>query len=256
MPTQLVTFEVCERVAVVTMRRPEVRNAIDKAMAAGLERAVDGVEDDAEIWAAVIAAEGPVFCAGADLHAIAAGEARGIFTERGGFAGLTRREHKKPLVAAVEGPAVAGGLELALACDLIVASRNAVFGLPEVKRSLVAAGGGLFRLPRALGEKVAMEMILTGDPISAERGYHLGLVNRVVEPGMALTAALELATRITSNAPLAVWESRVAASTWMGDDHAAWRATADAASRVSRSEDFSEGPRSFVEKRSPRWRAR
>lgn len=254
----MIDYEVRGRVAIVTIRRPEVRNAIDREAAAGIEAAVDKLEADREVWAGILAGEGPVFCAGADLAAIASGRSDGISTERGGFGGLTRRVRTKPLVAAVEGPALAGGFELALACDLIVASRHAVFGLPEVKRSLVASGGGLFRLPRALGKQVALEMILTGDPISAERSYQLGLVNRLVEPDEAVSAALELAERIVANAPIAVRESRrVAGLAWAGDDDASlWSETGVAASRVAQSEDFAEGPRSFIEKRPPVWKDR
>jgi enoyl-CoA hydratase len=253
----MIDLSVHGRVLVVTIRRPEVRNAVDRAVASGIEAAVDRLESDSELWVGILAGDGPVFSAGADLHAIAAGDAEGMMTARGGFGGLTNRSREKPIIAAVDGPAFAGGLELALACDLVVASRNAVFGLPEVKRSLVASGGGLFRLPRALGEKVAMEMILTGDPISAERAYQLGLVNRVVEAGQALRWALELAERIVANAPIAVRESRrVAARAFTADDAALWTATGEAAGRVARSEDFAEGPRSFVEKRPPVWLGR
>ncbi|MDQ2754271.1 MAG: crotonase/enoyl-CoA hydratase family protein [Actinomycetota bacterium] len=253
----VVALEVTDRVALITIRRPEARNAVNAAVAAGIDDALERIEADGDIWVGVLTGEGSVFSAGADLRAIADGERLGMVTERGGFGGLTKRDRRKPLIAAVDGPALAGGLELALACDLIVASRNAVFGLPEVKRSLIAAGGGLFRLPRALGQKVAMEMILTGDPISAERAYQLGLVNRVVEPGEVVSAALALAARIALNAPFAVWESRqVAANAWTGDDHHAWQATAEAASKIARSEDFAEGPRAFVEKRPPRWEGR
>lgn len=251
----MIDVQVRGRIAIITLCRPEVRNAVDRMMATGIEAALDQLEDDPELWVGVLAAEGPVFCAGADLRAIVAGDAEGMVTERGGFGGLVQRARSKPLVAAVEGAAVAGGLDLALACDLIVASRHAVFGSPEVKRSLVASGGALFRLPRALGEKVALEMVLTGDPITAERAYQLGLVNRLVEPGDALVAALALAERIVANAPLAVQESRrVAVRAFTDPDEELWAETGDAASRVANSEDFAEGPRAFLEKRSPVWR--
>jgi enoyl-CoA hydratase len=253
----MIEVEVKDRTAIITLARPEARNAVDPAVAAGIEAAIDRLEGSRELWAGVLAAEGPVFCAGADLKAIASGQADGLVTERGGFGGLARRERTKPLVAAVDGPAVAGGLELALACDLIVASRHAVFGLPEVKRSLVASGGGLFRLPRALGEKVALEMIMTGDPITAERAYQLGLVNRLVEPGEALATALDLVERIVANAPLAVRHSRaVATQAFTATESDLWAATGEAASRVARSQDFAEGPRAFVEKRAPVWEGR
>ncbi|MGI8750978.1 MAG: enoyl-CoA hydratase-related protein [Acidimicrobiales bacterium] len=253
----MIDFEIRERVAVITIRRTEARNTVNGEVAEGIERAVDRVEADIEIRAAILAAEGPVFCAGADLDAIVAGQAETLSTERGGFGGLVWRERGTPLIAAVDGPALAGGLELALACDLIVASRHAIFGLPEVKRSLVASGGALFRLPQVLGTNVAREMILTGDPITAERAYHLGLVNRLVEPGGALDGALELARRIVANAPLAVQESRGVSSAAFGrPDSELWSMTAGAAQRVARSEDFTEGPRAFVDQRPPVWHAR
>jgi enoyl-CoA hydratase len=253
----MIDFERRGAVAVITIRRPEVRNAVDRTVAEGIERAVDRLESNEELFVGVLAAEGPVFCAGADLAAVASGDTDGLFTARGGFAGLVQRRRKKPLIAAVEGPALAGGLELVLACDLIVASRSATFGLPEVTRSLVASGGGLFRLPRAVGAKVGQEMILTGDPIDAVRAYQLGLVNRLVEPGAALDGALALATRIASNAPLAVRESmRVADLAFSAPDAELWRQTGEASAVVVRSEDFVEGPRAFVAKRTPVWLGR
>ncbi len=250
----MVDYLVSNRVAIITIGRPEARNAIDGAVATGIEHALDRIEGDPECWAAILTGDGPVFCAGADLNTIASGQAASLRTERGGFGGLVSRERSKPLIAAVDGPALAGGFEMVLACDLVVASRRAVFGLPEVKRSLVAAGGGLFRLPRVLGPKVAMELILTGDPIAAELAYELGLVNVLVDPGEALEGARSLAARIVANAPQAVWASRSVAALAMSEDDATlWRLTAEAFAQVGKTEDFAEGPRAFIEKRPPTW---
>src|SRR5215212_6463615 len=169
------------RVAVLTINRPEARNAVNGDVARSMEEGIDRLEEDEGVWVGIVAGEGPVFSAGADLKAIASGQAADLQTKRGGFGGIAARQRTKPLIAAVDGPALAGGCEIALACDLVVASTAARFGLPEVKRSLVAAAGGLFRLPRALPPKVAMEIVLTGDPISAERAYEFGLINEVVD---------------------------------------------------------------------------
>jgi len=253
----MVDYEQRGRVAVFTIRRPEARNAVNGEVAQALEAAVDRFEADDDAWAAVLAGEGPVFSAGADLKAVAAGGAADLLTERGGFGGFVARARTKPVVAAVDGPALAGGCELALACDLIVASRQASFGLPEVKRSLVAAAGGLFRLPKALPRNVALEIVLTGDPIDAARAYELGMVNQLVEPGAALDAALAMAERICANAPLAVRASRrVLLETLTASEEDAWRATNGAFGDIVRSEDFAEGPRAFIEKRPAQWKGR
>ena len=251
----MIDYVAHQGVAVITIRRPEARNAVNPEVASGIEAAIDQLESDPLTWVAILTGEGPVFSAGADLKTIAAGGANAIITRRGGFGGIVQRERTKPIIAAVDGPALAGGCEIALACDMVVASRNAVFGLPEVKRSLVAAAGGLFRLPRTVGPKVAMEMILTGDPISAERAYTLGLVNQLVEPGQALHEAKALAARVTANAPVAVWESRkVADAAMTSDDETLWRMTQEGFVRVAQTEDFAEGPRAFIEKRQPVWK--
>ena len=253
----MVDYEVIGRVAVLTLNRPEARNAVNGDVAREMEAHLDTLEADDDIWLGIVAGNGPVFCAGADLKAIASGQAGELQTKRGGFAGIATRERTKPLIAAVDGPALAGGTEIVLSCDLVVASTNARFGIPEVKRSLVAAAGGLFRLPRALPLNVAMEAALTGDPISAERAAHFGLVNELVEPGQAKAAALALAERISANAPLAVRESRqVVLAALRGDDEHLWKITIEAMAKVMSSEDFNEGPRAFIEKRAPQWKGR
>ena len=253
----MVDYEVIGRVAVLTLNRPEARNAINGEVAEAMEAGLDRLEGDDDVWLGVVTGNGPVFSAGADLKAIAAGQAASLQTKRGGFAGITTRERTKPLIAAVDGPALAGGTEIVLSCDLVVASRTATFGIPEVKRSLVAAAGGLFRLPRALPLNIAMELALTGDPISAERAAHFGLVNQLVEPGEARAAALALAERIGANAPIAVRESRkVVLAALSGDDERLWKVTVEAMAAAMGSEDFQEGPRAFIEKRAPQWKGR
>jgi len=251
-----VNFEVRDRIAIITLNRPEARNAVSQQLAEDLEAAIDRLEADDALWIGILCGNGPAFCAGADLKAVASGEAR-LTTKRGGFAGLVRRVRTKPLIAAVEGPAVAGGTEIVLSCDLVVASTTARFGLPEVKRSLVANAGGLFRLPRALPTNVAMEMALTGDDLDAEAAHRHGLVNRLVQPGHALATAVELAEAVNANAPLAVRASRrvVLAARLLEDDEA-FEVAANATREVFRTEDFREGPRAFVEKRSPIWTGR
>src|SRR5918995_3401850 len=200
------------RVAVLTINRPEARNAVNGDVARTMEEGLDRLEEDEGTWIGIVAGDGP---------------------------------------------ALAGGTEIVLSCDLVVASTNARFGIPEVKRSLVAAAGGLFRLPRALPRNVAMELALTGDPIDAERAHAFGLVNELVEPGKALEAALALAERINANAPVAVRQSRrVVVEGMLADDDTAWKVTGDAMAKAMSTEDFAEGPRAFIEKRPPEWKGR
>ncbi len=252
-----VLYYVQGRVATVTLNRPAQRNAVDPELARALEAAVDRVEADPEVWVAVLTGAGEVFSAGADLNAIAAGRAAELSTERGGFAGFVRHPRSKPVIAAVRGLALAGGLELVLACDLVIASRDAAFGLPEVTRGIFAAAGGVFRLPKAIPPARARELILTGDRLPAEEAHRLGLVNRLVEPDDVLLTARALADRICRNAPVAVRESLAIARRAPGvDEEEGWRLTAAARVRVNASEDAREGPRAFAEKREPRWSGR
>jgi enoyl-CoA hydratase len=243
--------------AVVKINRPEARNAVNAEVAQGIEDAIDKIEADDSIWVGILTGEPPVFCAGADLKEINAGRAASLATERGGFGGITQRERTKPIIAAVDGPALAGGTEIALACDLIVASTTASFGIPEVKRSLVAAGGGLFRLGRKIPFNLAMELALTGDPIAAQQAHHHGLVNRLVEPGKALDGATALAEQICANAPVAVRESRrVVLEATNAPDEVGWKMSIEGMAAAMSSEDFSEGLTAFIEKRPPQWKGR
>lgn len=250
---------IAEHVALVTLTRPEARNAVNGDVARGLEQAVDETEADPDTWVVILAGSGDgAFCAGADLKAISGGRIHELHTERGGFAGFVERARRKPWIAAVHSPALAGGCEIALKCDLIVAAPQARFGVPEVKRGLIAAAGGLYRLPRALPPAVAREMILTGDPIDASRAHALGMVNVLAPEGTpVLDAALALATRITCNAPVAVRESLAVANRAFDlSDAELMAASAQGHRRNMASEDFREGPLAFIEKRAPRWKGR
>ncbi|MDQ6605732.1 MAG: crotonase/enoyl-CoA hydratase family protein [Actinomycetota bacterium] len=244
-----------DRVLVITINRPDQRNAVNAAVANGISAALDELDADAELTLGVLTGAGKGFCAGMDLKAFVAGES--AWAADRGFAGITQRSAVKPLIAAIEGFAVAGGLEIALACDLIVAARGARLGIPEVKRSLVAAGGGLLRLPRVLPRNIAMELALTGEPIAAERGYELGLVNRLAEPGQALETALELAGQIAPNAPLALAASKrilVEGVDWPESEF--WERQGEIVGPVMTSEDAREGSTAFAEKRPPVWKNR
>jgi len=260
--SEIVEYSSEGRVAIITLNRPEARNAVNGDVATGLEAAVDRLEHDPEVWVGILTAntdgqERPVFCAGADLKAINSGQAGSLGTARGGFAGFVYRERRKPIIVAVDGLATAGGCEIVLAADLVVATNRSAFGLAEVKRNLIAGAGGLFRLPRAIGQAAAMEAILTGEPIPAERAFALGLVSRLVEPGEAVAEARRLADQITACAPLAVWASRevVLASAW-ADDETLRSMTDRAFGTVLASEDTKEGLEAFIEKRPPEWKGR
>lgn len=243
-----------EHVALVTLNRPAARNAVSAALAQALHAMVDRTEQDPDIRAVVLTGAGyDAFCAGADLKEVAAGGADALFTAHG-FAGFVDAPRTKPWIAAVNGRALAGGCEIVLACDLVVASTEAAFGLPEVTRGLAAVAGGLYRLPRALPRNLAIEAVLTGEPLSAARGHALGFVNRLVPPAQVQHEALALASRIAANAPVAVRESlRVARRVHDLDEEALQALSRVARERVRASEDYREGPRAFVEKRAPRW---
>ncbi len=252
---QAVLSERRGRVLLITINRPDQRNAVNLAVAEGIAAALDELDGDAELSVGVLTGAGKGFCAGMDLKAFVTGE-RPYAGDRG-FAGITQRAAEKPLIAAVEGFAVAGGLEIALSCDLIVASRGARLGVPEVKRSLVAAAGALLRLPRVLPRNLAMELALTGEPIDAERGYELGLVNRLTDPGEAVDAALELAAVVAANGPLALAATkRVMSESSDWPEAEFWTRQREIVDPVFASEDAREGATAFADKRAPVWRAR
>jgi enoyl-CoA hydratase len=260
--SEIVLYEKRGRIGVITLNRPEARNAVNGDVAAGVEAALDQMEADDEVWVGILTAntagqEKPVFCAGADLKAINSGNAAGLNTKKGGFAGFAYRERRKPIIVAVDGLATAGGCEIVLACDMVVASNRSSFGLAEVKRNLIAGAGGLFRLPRAIGRSAAMEIILTGEPLPAQRAHELGLVNHVVAPDEVMPTAIALAEKICAAAPLAVWASRkvVLASAYEDDDMLK-KMTNDEFAGIMASEDTKEGLTAFIEKRAPNWKAR
>jgi len=243
----LVEFEIHGPVAVIRLNRPEFRNAVNLAVTTELRAALARLEGDPSLHVGVLTGAGRFFCAGMDLGAFAAGERPGL-NDPDHFAGFVGAQRRKTIIAAVNGGAVAGGFEMVLACDMAVAEEGAIFALPEVKRGIIAAGGGAFRLPRRLPAAIASEMLLTGDPITAERAAELGLVNAVVPGADVLTKALDLAARVAANAPMAVRLTREIANApddWSRSD-AVW-------AQVERSADALEGALAFKEKRAPRW---
>ena len=246
-----VTTEVRDRVLVVRIEREEKRNAIDVETAHGIDAALNTLEDDDELWVGVLSGTSTVFSAGTDLRS------GGGTTERGGEYGVIRRRRTKPLIAAVEGVAFGGGFEIALACDLVVASEAARFALPEARRGVIASSGALFRAMRALPLHVATELLITGAELDARRAYDLGLVNRLCEPGRAVTAALALAGEVCRSSPTSVRLTLDALADQFEDaDEHGWAATARAVDAIRGSEDAREGVAAFLERRPPMWRGR
>jgi enoyl-CoA hydratase len=253
MPDEPVLTERRDGVLLITLNRPDARNAVNRALAEGVAAALDDLDADGDVAVGVLTGAGAGFSAGMDLKAFVAGESAWVGDR--GFAGIVRRSSRKPLIAAIEGFAVAGGLEIALACDLIVAGRGAKLGIPEVKRSLVAAAGALLRLPRRVPYGVAMELALTGDTITAERAYELGLVNRLADEGGAVDAAFELAAAIAKNGPLALDATKAILQQqfdWSEEEF--WQRQGELSGPVFTSEDAREGATAFAEKRDPVWR--
>jgi enoyl-CoA hydratase len=252
---EAVLVETRDNVLVITINRPEARNAVNGDVAKGVAAALDRLDGETSLSVGVLTGAGGTFSSGMDLKGFLKGETPVI--EGRGLAGLTEAPPRKPLIAAVEGYALAGGFEMVLACDLVVASSEAKFGIPEVKRGLVAGGGGLLRLPQRLPYYVAMELALTGDSITGEQAQRLGLVNRVVEPGKALDGALELAAALAANGPLALAASKeILRRSLDWTEAEGWKNQLDIMAPVFSSEDAREGAAAFAEKRPPRWQGK
>jgi enoyl-CoA hydratase len=253
--TQPVIAERRGSVLLITLNRPEVRNSVNAALAAGVGGALDELDAEDELSVGVLTGTGGYFSAGMDLGAFVKGESP-WYGDRG-FAGIAQRASRKPLIAAIEGFAVAGGMEIALACDLIVAAKGAKLGIPEAKRSLVAAGGALLRLPRRMPYHIVMELALTGETMPAERFYEFGVVNRLAEPGAALDAALELAAAIAKSGPLALAASKqILQEQFDWSTAEMWEKQGAISGPVFASEDAKEGANAFKEKREPVWKGR
>jgi enoyl-CoA hydratase/carnithine racemase len=245
-------------IEILTINRPEARNAINGAVSRGFSTAFDELEADNDCWVVIVTGSGDkAFSAGMDLKAFTAGEAGEIMGAKGGFGGIAQRDFPKPLIAAVNGSALAGGCEIMLSCDLVVAAEHAMFGIPEAKRGLIAGAGGLLRLPKRLPMAIALELAMTGDPIDAARAQQLGLINKVVPAASLLSEALELAERIATNAPLAVQYSKsVMQRAAELPESEGWKINQEAVGVVFSSADAMEGPVAFAEKRAPRWQGK
>jgi enoyl-CoA hydratase/carnithine racemase len=252
----VVEFERRDHVALVTLNRPEARNAISPEVSQAMAALLDEIEADDALRAVVLTGRGEVFSAGADLKVIAQGNANDIARGKGGFAGVVTRDFPKPFIAAVNGPALAGGFEIVLSCDLVVAADTARFGIPEVKRGLMAAAGGLIRLPKRVPLAIALELAMTGDPIDAPRALQLGLVNRVVAADQVVDEAIALAERIGENSPIAVRNSRrlVREAAELSEEEG-WKRTLELMMPVFETGDAIEGATAFAEKRPPVWRS-
>jgi len=252
----VVELERRDHIALVTLNRPEARNAINPEVSQTMAALLDDIESDVELRAVVLTGRGEVFSAGADLKVVAAGNANEIARGKGGFAGIVTRDFPKPVIAAVNGPALAGGFEIVLSCDVVVAADTARFGIPEVKRGLMAAAGGLIRLPKRVPLAIALELAMTGDPVDADRALQLGLVNRVVPVGRVVDEAIDLANRIGENSPIAVRNSRrlVREASELSEAEG-WTRTLELMMPVFESGDAVEGATAFAEKRPPVWRS-
>jgi enoyl-CoA hydratase len=250
-----VQVEFSGRVTIITINRPQARNAINHAVSAAVAQALDDLDERDDLTVGIITGAGGTFSSGMDLKAFLAGE--NVTVPGRGLAGLTQRPPAKPLIAAVEGWALAGGCEIALACDLIVAADDAKFGIPEVKRGLVAGAGGLVRLPRRIPAGIAMELALTGDPLPAADAYRLGLVNKLTAPGQALAGALALAERIAANGPLAVAATKqIVGQQFDWQLAEVWEKQEPIMRPAFQSKDAREGALAFAEKRAPVWQGR
>ncbi len=250
-----VLVDITNGIMTITMNRPEARNAINGDTARGIAAALDQLDQDDSVRVGILTGAGGTFCSGMDLKGFLTGDLPSV--EGRGFGGLTEALPRKPLIGAIEGYALAGGCEMALSCDMLVASETSKFGIPEAKRGLVAAAGGLIRLPRQIPQKIAMELALTGDFMSAQRAADLGLVNRVVAEGNALESAKELAAAINANGPLAVAVSKqivLQSADWSTSDM--FSKQNDIAMPVFSSEDAIEGAAAFAEKRAPNWKGK
>lgn len=251
--TEKVLVDVDGGVMTIAINRPEVRNAVDRDVSYGVCEAVDELDRRADLRVGVLTGRGGTFCSGMDLGAFLRGEVTRV--EGRGILGIARTPPTKPLIAAVEGFALAGGMEAVLACDLVVAARDATFGLPEAKRGLVAAAGGLIRLPRLIPQRIALEMVLTGEMVSAERLHQYGLINRLVEPGRALEEAVALAGQIIRNAPLSVAISKQVVTEQRGwSNEESFERQDQIVGDLLSSADAREGAAAFKEKRDPVWR--